>query len=62
MLKTYYPTVFRKVDEELKKNTNFGKILMTNKTNSIFTKEGVFMNKLYNTQKDIARDLAKFCD
>lgn len=33
---------------------------MTNKTNSIFTKEGVFMNRLYNTQKNIARDLAKY--
>lgn len=33
---------------------------MTKKTNSIFTKEGVFMNKLYNTQKNIARDLAKY--
>lgn len=33
---------------------------MTTKTKSISTKEGIFMIKLYNTQKNIARDLANF--
>ena len=33
---------------------------MTTNLINMNTKEGIFMNKLYNTQKNIASDLAKF--